>query len=71
MELPGTMPQSVYKKSLFIVCCGFVLKHTISAMLSSPSSLGKDGWSLHVEAVYLLPSKGKQEGYHANSWPTA
>jgi len=36
MELIGTMPQSIYKKSLFIVCCGFALKRDFSAMLPSP-----------------------------------
>lgn len=36
MELIGTMPQSIYKNSLFLVCCGFALKRIISAMLPPP-----------------------------------
>lgn len=30
------MPQSIYKKSLFVVCCGFVLALTIAAILLPP-----------------------------------
>lgn len=43
MELIGTMPQSIYSKSRFIVCCGLVLKCTISVMFPSVNlwSLGK------------------------------
>lgn len=58
MELVGTMPQSIYKKSLFIACYGFVLKSTISATLFSPQYepvLPGEGLAIPSTSAYAVP----------------